>query len=543
MGGKKIKIKLEYIPILLFIISCLFYLNINSLPYTNPGNIKAADPFYHVINVEGILDTNQWNYVSPFIALGEEKMLNQQPPLYYLNAAILTTFSNVPAWATMYFIVCISQAFIVLLTYLMAKEAFNKEIGAIAAAFAVLPMLLDAWLYQVYIGLWIQVAAYMFVMLFFWLFLRYFKKKEDWTLVFMGLSISSIILLHPQDLGFLFFPGILLVIEILRNKQWLKKGLILGGLPALAAFSMAERFLFVWSRMGSSQYVFGLFKPHYWYVTRDYLQGLVFPDIFFLPVVVLVLFAAGILQQAINWKKYKRWLFLNTVYFGIVYLSIFLVKNPHYFQRARSLTPYFVFPTAAYIVYTAYLQIKKMLNQKFPDIAFIAIISILVIALSIPGYIQLRNRMSGEILTEGRWEAMEWIHENSPVGAKVLFFGTVSQSENIYAKRITAEFNPNEYNRILQEFQATNITPRRFRGSWGGVTLRGAGVIESEGLFNYQLFTEPEEEIYLEDFDYVVFFNLNNDFRNINYFFASRYITELGYIPAFENTEAIIIRK
>jgi Gpi18-like mannosyltransferase len=192
-----------YVCFIFFILGVFFYLYLNKMPVTHPGNLKSSDSFYHIMMIEGILDTGRWNYYDNHIALGQEKALNSQPPLFYINSAILTLFSSVPAWATFYFLICISQGLFILLTYLITKELFDEEKTAIlATSLSVLPFPVSVWLYTTYIGIWIQLAGYLFVMAFFWLFLKFMKKKHDWLLIFMGLCLSSITLLHPQDLIF-----------------------------------------------------------------------------------------------------------------------------------------------------------------------------------------------------------------------------------------------------------------------------------------------------------------------------------------------------
>ena len=115
----------KYIILFLFIITTILYLNINGLPLTHPGNIKAADPFTHAVLSEQIIDSQQWNYYTGLYGLNREKEVNPQPPLYYTNAAILTIFSNVPAWITIFFLVCISQAFFVIIVYFGKTSAYS----------------------------------------------------------------------------------------------------------------------------------------------------------------------------------------------------------------------------------------------------------------------------------------------------------------------------------------------------------------------------------------------------------------------------------
>ena len=370
MGDKKLKIKfkIEYVPIVFFILATLLYLNIDKTPLSHPGNLKAADAFYHSLMVEGIIDTHQWNYFDNYVSLGQKNAVNVQPPLYYISAAILTLFSNAPPWITIYLLVCISQAFFLFLTYLIAKEVFEDEkIGILAGSFAILPLVVKAWLYSLYIGIWLQIASFFFLLTFLWLFIRYFKKKENWTLIFMGVCISSVLLTHPMDLFFLFFPSILVGIDLIKNMKknfsvFVKKSLIFGSIPLISIISMLPRILFQWSSQGGDQFKFGLYSPNIIYTSRSYLQGLPFPDIFYMNWIILGIFILGFIQLSLNWKKYKIWILATLYYFGIIYSSLFLVKSPHYFGRARYLTPYFIYPTVGYLLFSFIKQVLKSLK-------------------------------------------------------------------------------------------------------------------------------------------------------------------------------------
>ena len=550
MGDKTLKLKFrpEYIPIILFVLATLFYLNIDKVPLTHPGNLKAADAFYHSMMVEGILDTKQWNYFDSFVSLGQEKAVNVQPPLYYINSAILTLFSNIPSWVMIYILFCITQALFSLVTYLIAKEVFEEDnIGIIAASLAVLPLSLKAWLYSLYIGIWLQIASFLFLFTFLWLFIRYLKKKEDWTLVFMGICISSVLLTHPMDLFFMFLPSVIVGLDLLnKNKKnivvFVKKGFMFALIPLISIISMLPRILFQWSHQGSGQFKFGFYTPNEVYITRNYLEGLPFPDIFYVHWIILIIFTFGLIQLMLNWKKYKTWLISTFYYFGIIYLSVFLVQESHYFGRARYITPYIIYPTVAYIIYFLVNQfLKSLKSKKLKEIYLVCFISIIIVAASIPSYNLLKNSMQGEHITLNEWPAYLWIQKNTPKDSKLLFFGTATQAEYMYSKRISGVFGFEEFNRIISLASQNNITSTEFNGAWGGNTLRATRRYEIS-LTNYAEYPEPSNILKLEEFDYVVFNNLNEQIMNINYYFANQYITKYGFVPVYDQNGVFILK-
>jgi len=535
------KFKLEYIVLMFFALAMVFYLNIDKLPLTHPGNLKAADAFYHALMVEGIVDTEHWNYFDSYISMGQEKALNSQPPLYYINSAILTLFSGVPAWATFYFLICISQAFFVILVYLITKEVFeNEKIAILAGSLSILPMPVNVWLYTLYIGIWIQVAGYLFLLTFLWLFIKYMKKQESWTLVFMSLCLSSILLLHPQDLGILFIPCVIVGYKIITKnlkdiKKLIKESLMIGLIPLLGIITLLPRFLFLWGAQGGSQYSFGFFGLRNLWFTREYMGGIVFPDLFFIPMILLVIFVIGLVQLIINNKKYRIWIITTIYFFLVTYLLQIIVQEPHYFSRVRALTPFILYPTIAYAVY--YFILRKLKNNLVPTL----ILFLAVILIALPQHISLTKQMQGEHISNQEWIAYNWIHDNADKSEKVLFFGSVFQSEFMYSKRITAIITMQEMQRLYNQYIQTNQTPLEFNGDWAGNTLRATRRYE-KSWWNYKEYGEPDNELSILDFDYIMFQNIAQEITQVNYLIANSYITNYNFKLVYDKEGYIIIK-
>ncbi|MEM4282385.1 MAG: hypothetical protein QXN89_01715, partial [Candidatus Woesearchaeota archaeon] len=104
------KLKIEWFVFAFFILAVVFYLGLDKLPLSHPGNIKAADPFYHTLMVDVILETKQWKYYPYYISYGQERAINQQPPLLYMLSAAISSVTNLPSWTVIYFFVCLSAA-------------------------------------------------------------------------------------------------------------------------------------------------------------------------------------------------------------------------------------------------------------------------------------------------------------------------------------------------------------------------------------------------------------------------------------------------
>jgi hypothetical protein len=573
----------EILIILLFALASLFYINIDKVPLSHPGNIKAADPFYHALIAEGIVETGQWNYYDVVFSTGQEKAANAQPPLYYMSSAILSVFSGVPVWSTLYILVCMAQAFLVLLIYLITFEIFGKRsLSLIAAGLIVLPIPVRIWLYGMYIGLWIQVAGYFFMLAFAWLYIRYIRKQENWILFFMGLCISSLMLLHPQDLGFLILPVAVLWLYLLyREKMNLRMlvpmGLIFGLIPLITFFTLLPRFLFVWGAQGGGQYNLGYYGFRNLF-PREYSGGMVFPDMFFLPSVFIWLFIGGLILVLVililglkkpyglpyvkpgktttlvlprdnSIRKMLLVLIVMTAYyFAVVYLSEVFVEGPYYFARARSLQAFIIMPYIALSAYFAIQLVVYALSQANRNISRLGVemaIGMLVviggIAYALPQYNALEEQMRYEHIPLWKWEAYSWIHDNTDKTETVLFFGSVFQQEFIYSKRINALFEMHEMQRLVNEYIETGVTPTDFNVQYGGATVRAILKYE-KSFWEYGDFKEPQSDGSIYDFDYVIFKDISPEVAQVNRLFAQSYIDDHGFRLVYNRNGVIIIK-
>ncbi|MEM3373891.1 MAG: DUF6541 family protein [Candidatus Woesearchaeota archaeon] len=541
---------INIVIISLFLLSNIFYLNLNGLPISNPGNIKAADPFYHVIAVENIIDTKQWNYYDKYISLGREKEVSLQPPLYYITSAILTTFSNLPPWITLYFILCITMALNVIIMYLLTKEIFeNEEIAILASIFSIFPIPLNVWLYPLYIGLWLQVPSNFFILTFIWLFIKYLKKQETIVLFFIGICLTGILLVHPQDLGVLFLPCLYLAYYIFKKnlskdiinsiKKTIYNYLFLIIPFAIIFLTLLPRFLFVWGSSGASQYKFGFYGFRSNFFTKEYSGGLVFPLITFVPLYLIIIWFLSILQLYINKEKYKKWLFVNIYFFIITYVLLIFIEQPYYFARLRTLTPYILYPSISYFTYYLIKQVEEKLKIKnLVKISIILLFS-LILLYSLPTYFSLKEQLKYEHISLQKWDAYKWIQENTKKNDKILFFGGVFQSEQIYTKRITALFDYSEYQKRINEYISTNQTPLIFSGVWGANTLRTNKI--EKNFFSYEKVNEPNNTFNILDFEYLFFNDLTPEIANVNHFLISEY-QKYGFIIVYNKNGFIIMK-
>jgi len=574
--------------LLFFILTAIWYLNINKLPLTHPGNIKAADPFYHATLTENILDTKQWNFIDLPYSLGVESVINPQPPLFYINAAILSDFTGLPAWASIYFLVALSQAFFVIIIYLLTKEIFgNEHIALLAGAFSILPHPINVWLYGLYIGLWIQVPAYFFIMAFFWLFVIYLKKEENWVLFVISLCITSVLLVHSPDLIVMFIGSLVLGIKFLLDfiktkdlKFLIKKGLLVGLIPLILFGVFAPRFLNVWNQKGQNMYT-----PGYYGFNRDIYSmpnhATIFPQTSAVPGFVYTLFIVGMIVLAIQIikpfdlkLKFKKkvslvlslnknnsktiWFFVVLHFLFLIYYSMAFFNAPYYLARARALQVFFLYPIVAYIIYllleilvfvlssipSLFKYIKK--NTETIRLVLIILISFLVVKTSYPTYTLLVNQLNYEHLSIDEWNAYKWMHNNVKESEKVFFFGGTFQAENVYSKRIHVILDTKSMTEHVVKYVTTNQTPLNFKVDWGGSTVRTYVRVNEKG--KYEMFPKPNKNVSILDFDYVFFQNLNMPILEgvtmgqANQVLAQEYIEKYGFIVVYNQQGYVILK-
>ncbi len=587
----KFKVKEEYFLILFFAMALFFNLNLSKLPLSYPGNIKAADPFYHTISVESILETKQWNYYNYYLSLGTEKVINHQPPLIYTASAMLSEFSGLPAWVTLYFLICISQALFIVAVYLIALEAFgSKKIGLIAAGLCIMPMPVRFWLYGVYIGFWLQVPSYFLIMALVWLTIKYIKNQKDYLLLTMGFSIAAIFLLHIADLMIVFFEmlyvGIILLVDFFRKKDiasFVKKALLIGLFPLIALITVLPRILYVWSGLGTSMFTpgfYGFFRDAF---PKEQYGGMVWPHFSFFPMAVIILFIIGMsillfislfyilsifnkkigmpgvriekgrlvfsIKKNENHFSYFIIFLVVAFYFASVYLSPAFFSDPYYLGgRARSLQPFFVFPVIAFVLWLGITMIEMFaMSDKNNSTLFQIFLVLAIVASSIifslGEYNQLADGLKGEHITETKWNAYKWIHENTKKDAKVLFFDGVFQGENVYVKRISAVMSLDNLNKFLMEYQETNKTPEVVTtAGWGGNTIREGGWKYEKSFFSYGDYYELNSTQRIDYFDYIIFENFAQEAVQINAYFASELVKK-GWKPVYNDGFSIIIQK
>ncbi|MBI4145213.1 glycosyltransferase family 39 protein [Candidatus Woesearchaeota archaeon] len=531
------KLRPEHIALALVVLAAFFYLNLDGLPLTHPGNIKAADPFYHTAATENILDTNQWLYYPAWVGFGRTNVPNVQPPLLYMQAAALSSWSGLPSWTTVYFIVGLFAALGVGMAFFLVQRVFNHQVALLAAFALVLPLRPFAWLYGIYIGLWIQVVSFMAVIGFVWMAVAYWQDKQRWQLWIANCAITIIMLVHPQDLIAVFPLWLALAWKAWKNPERIKNILALISISAIAFTVLLPHWIWVWGGRSSN------LAPG-WYTTQEsafgtgYSGGLVLPEPTFFPWYVLFFGIFGFCLMLPRWKKNLPWIIGIAAMLFISYVTPFVLKDPYYLLRLRALFPYIILPAAAFAI-VALLSMFRLHDV----LRWIAVFIVGVLAL-ITGYVQYRElpaQLSGEHLPLERWNSYLWLQSNTAMNSTLFMLEGTSQANPTMTKRITAQVDIQELARKAQLYAINQTLDQFWTVEWNAATLRDAH-IQRTGLFSFSTYPEGPSKVDINDFDYVYFENLNEGIAQFNAVIAQRLLNQ-SYRAVYQQGSIFILRR
>lgn len=569
---------------LFFILATVFRANIDGIFLTHPGTVKAADGFYHVHAAQVIVDTEHYGYLPWYIALGEKKMIDPNPPFLYLWTAGITKLSGIPSWDVMYFLVSLLHASLVLVAFIFARRVFKSDaVGVIASASLVLPLIVGRWLYGVYIGLWIMIAGFAFATVSLWLLYRCVYDPSRKNLLLAGIMTGATLLAHLPEAVLLFPFCAVLLIWLLFKKNILFaeriKRILIFSTPIIILLLLflpmfLELTVFGHARGGT----FGLF------LNRDYTKGDFYTGLSTFPWWILILSASGLLLGAFTkFSNQKRWPVLIFYAWMFFYLLIFpyLTTVDYYVTRQRMLLPFFVLPLFAYAVvqlainpFAELLSLLKQWNTIVKSIVKYAAVlltsGIIIYAgysavyLPVPptgnsdtdfsnsyavgyGYSQIKSvYTSNQHITSERYEFLQWLEHNTPETAKITYVEGFYQFSSMFSKRIGFFVDIPDLPKYIQTWASSNgtIVPLAMRMDSHGSTEM-AGWLVRDSLFSYHRLPMINYSIErnLGDFDFVVLNNLGN--QNVEQFnrAVERELLNKGYSRIYNNYNFQVLKK
>lgn len=532
--------KIELIVIALFIIAVFIRVNINGV-FDYPGNIKAADAFYHTIAADKIVDEEAYGNLPYYLAIGYKDMIDPSPPLGYLIVAPIVKISRIPVWNVMYLMICVYEAMAIIILYLITSKIFNKYIGLIAASLYLFPLALSKWLYPMYIGLWAMMCGFIFFFAGLWLVYEYYQKPERWKIFCLGAIVAAMWLAHIAEvflLGFFLLMVAIRLLMIKNIKETIIQAVYFAILPIISFILYLPRFNELRGfTTGMTEGGIIAFNP------LSKLQELPFyTSLRNFPVIILILLIAGAVLVLLNWKKYKKFLVAESYLFFYLFLFPFFFSAFYFFIRQRGISPFIVYPIVAYALY--FLVIKNITKYvKLDKLVLIAVIALIAIGFAIPQYINLRKGIEGKHLTREKYDALLWIQKNTLPNEEIFFLTGYYQYSSMYSKRVGFFLDTPKLQEVLQSFYQSNGTdiPLLYRTEPHGLTEMN-NFAYKKTFFEYGYYELGDQLQNILDFDYVVMQNMADVVVSFNQA-AGSFLMSRNYTVVYDRGGVAILKK
>jgi len=486
--------------LIIFIISFIARISIYNLQ-NYPLQASSLDGTFHIASAEDFMQN--YDIMKPYLAQGNKNIVDANPPIFYLLSDILSK-TGIHIWNSVYIITAFFSAIIVCLVFILTLLIFkNKQIALIAASISIIPIPASTWLSNFQNGQFPVVLGHALLFLILILLYSYTKNPTITTLTALSVTTAILVLAHfPELIIFAPFIAIALLYTHLKQKkikikQMLKHGIIFLIPPILALLYYSPKIFNIWMKIKPSQFYLIPKALDCFPYTLSLIKFLSLSkiNIFF-----LLLALVGII---IAIYKKKIFFIILWLYFAImIYLTPYFVSEPEYFIKLRYLFPYLVAIPAALTIFT----LLKNLKLKKP---LILIISLLLILVSIPSIIEFKQN-TYTVMTPEKFEALQWIEQNTPANSKIIFINGFYEWTGVFAKRHSFEVDVNWLRKNKQ-----NTTT--FKGTWIG---HSQNLPVKESFFKYKQLRDVKNRYYLEDNvkveDFDIIISENREFSEFN---------------------------
>ncbi|MBI2653410.1 hypothetical protein HYX02_01225 [Candidatus Woesearchaeota archaeon] len=499
------------------------YRLIHSFPY----GFSASDAFGEIAYTEGIKDLGDYKFLPYYIRYGFSDTLGFHMPMFNHIAAIFSYVSGLPVWDSLLIIGFLFSIFSLLAMYSLIRN-FNRNIALIGIALAV--FLYERNFSIIYTwGQWDLIMATFFLISAVWV-LDKFEIKYSYIL--FALLASGVALTHISEAIFLLiFTILFFVLKLLRKKLSSSdfKKLIISGILALIfsfyyllifkvgygaggvdnsiKYQAPERFDVVLSQFGLFQFLI--------------MAGLL---------VALILLFAGIESTALLFGSFM---------FFIGYTNFISSFAPRAFQTR------YLWPIHLPVLIGALIYFKlKFIIKEWKVVYSIAISLILAVSITLVYYQKTTN--SG-IINEQHWGALNWISQNTPKDAKlVYFYGDPYNQEAILwnQKRVSYRVNMEDFVNAIKEGKVK----REYNVEVAAAD--DAELLYSKGAFSFGYhYREINKTAYFGQndickFDYFVFDKVGSQQALIGYnaVIANDLIKSGIVQPVFDNGVVLILK-
>ncbi len=391
------------------------------------------DNYYHPLMSKAVHDTGQHKVYAPYRAMGITDAVLADPPLSYSIPATVAMLTKAPVYNVFAIIAALFQIFMCLGVYALARRHFNPSMALFALAIALIPATSD-WLFQYTIGFTTSLEAFAFVP-FILLMLMYVYDKKSWLAsALAGAALAVQLMIHgPIECAYIyvFVTAAMGIMWWRTRKKWLPLS---------------------WVVMSASAGIFGLYQYLLLKLLRltgeniagTLLAGNPIPDYFPMPEIGWVLIGLAViggLVLALRLVQRKATPAQTTLLVFILMMVGISLSFVIGVDGSRTMRQYYnAYPLLALIPAAGIYALSRLLKSKISENAFrwidLAIVAVILFLSFSPTFAQLKGIAGSAMATPQRWQALEWVSENTPADARVFYLSGFEHEFEMLAERV-----------------------------------------------------------------------------------------------------------
>ncbi len=423
------------------------------------------DNYYHPLMSKAVHDTGQHRVYAPYRAMGIPDAVLADPPLPYSIPATLAMLTKAPVYNVFTIVAALFQIFTCLGVYAIARRHFNPPIAVFALAIALIPAT-SAWLFQYTIGFTTSLEAFAFVPLMLFLTMYLYERKSWVAAGLIGAALAVQLMIHgPIECAYvyLFITAAMAVMWWRTRKKWLPFSWIVMS-AAAGMFGLYQYLLLKLLRLTGEN------------ISGTLLAGNPIPDYFPMPQIGWVLIGLAIIGGVVLAlrlvQKKASPAQATLIVFIIMMIGIslsFLVGV----DGSRTMRQFYnAYPLLALIPAAGIYALSRLLKSRINEVAFrwidLAIVAIILFLSFSPTFTSLKGVAGSGMATPQRWQALDWVRENTPAGARVFYLFGFEHEFEMLSERVVYKGD------FGLGFTQKNIValcnqqyPETYAGQWG----------------------------------------------------------------------------
>jgi|GEM_PF-4290230 len=519
------------ILLVLFLLGFWFRLELNGVHELQPGNVKAADPVYHVVESMYIAETGKAGMDPPEFSHGNPNIISNVPPLLHVMAGALSFTRGLKAWNIIYGLTALLSALCIVFSYLIVKHLFHSETTALlAAGLQVIPFETGRWWYYLYIGIWPQFAVFVLFLATSFFVLKYSRTEQTQWAFLLAICTAAQILMHYSLLPFLLPLYIAIGLQIVKkirntnyDVKYIIDVLIITIIPLTTILIGYVRLL-------------ALRDAPQFRLTTIFSSQPYIPNFLEFGTIYNIIFVIGCCALIIQGKR--KWVLTAYVTYCLVilFLGPYFITNAYYISmRQRLFLPTLFAILIGYAIQITIFIPKKMTIKK--EYALVLIVVILAIGFAYPGYATMQKQLSNQQPAE-RYEGQMWVATHTQPSAIVYYLAPNGQREEGFTRRTSYAVDFDSVSKILNTWNRTDALPTAFGGE---VRTGWSGLTRQLGIFRWDQLKARNYSQNLLEYDYLYLENIQG-LVPFNQALSSYLIQQYNYTIAFNNGYVVVLQ-